>query len=249
VRPIDTPKYQQIADQLRRRIIDGVYAPAATFPSQADLVREFGVSSRVIVDATKLLASEGLIDTKPGALSTVRDRPAAVRMVRSWYLEQRDGSPWRADMAAQGRTGAWEAQSERTSAPPAIAERLHIQPGDRVMRTDYVFTADGHPTYLSTSWEPLALTRGTDIMLPEAGPYEGRGVAERMAAIGHPPTRVDEEILPRTLTLPEAGQLKLRPGIAIVVIQRTYYDGELPLETADIVIPPPYRPLYQIPIG
>lgn len=249
VRPIETPKYQQIADELRRRILDGVYPPGSRFPSQSQLTREYDVSSRVVVDATKLLLAEGLLESRSGAATRVRNRPAAVRMVRSWYLEQRDGSPWRADMAAQGRIGAWESQSQRVSAPPAIAERLAIEPGAKVMRTGYVFTADGEPTYLSTSWEPMALTLGTDILLPEDGPHAGRGVAERMAVIGHPPTRVDEEILPRTLTVAEGEQLRLHPGIAIIVIQRTYYDGDLPLETADIVIPPPYRPLYQIPIG
>ncbi|CAM5615451.1 UbiC transcription regulator-associated domain-containing protein OS=Streptomyces microflavus OX=1919 GN=Smic_53850 PE=4 SV=1 [Streptomyces microflavus] len=37
-----------------------------------------------------------------------------------------------------------------------VAERLGIEPGDRVMRTHYVFREAGEPIMLSTSWEPLS---------------------------------------------------------------------------------------------
>lgn len=250
MRPIpDTPAYQRIADELRRQILDGELAPGAQLPSLAELAQHFQVSDRTAYEATRVLMGEGLIHSRPGAPTLVRERPASVRMVRSWYRESPKGSPWHADMAAQGRTGTWEAHSERVPAPPAIAERLHIEPGDRTMRTHYVFLADDQPTFLSTSWEPLALTHGTDIMLPEQGPHAGIGVADRMALIGHKPDMAVEELVPRTLTGPEAASLGLRAGIPIIVIERTYWQGELPLETADIVIPPPYRPRYEIPIS
>jgi DNA-binding GntR family transcriptional regulator len=250
VRPIpDTPAYQRIADELRRQILEGELAPGEQMPSLAELAQRFQVSDRTAYEATRVLMREGLIHSRPGAPTLVRERPASVRMVRSWYRESPKGSPWHADMAAQGRSGTWEAHSEAVPAPPAIAERLRIEAGGRTMRTQYVFLADGVPTYLSTSWEPLALTLGTEIMLPEQGPHAGIGVADRMALIGHKPDLAVEDLVPRTLTGPEAASLGLRAGIPVIVIERTYWHGELPLETADIVIPPPYRPRYEIPIG
>lgn len=249
VRPIATAAYLRIADELRRAILDGTLPPGSPFPTRAEIEHAYHVSSRTAVEATRILLDEGLITSKPGTRSTVRERPTAIRMVRSWYRDAPGGSPWRADMAAQGRIGDWASESTPVGAPPAIAERLRIAAGDRVMRTDYVFTADGEPTYLSTSYEPMALTAGTEMLLPESGPHAGKGVAERMAAIGRAPTLVVEEIVPRTLTGPEAAKLGLRTGIAIVVIERTYWCGDEPVETADIVVPPPYRPRYEIPIG
>ncbi len=248
VRPIGTSKYERIADELRQQIIDGTLAPGARFPTLAEIQETYSVAEGTAYQATRVLLNEGLISTKPGAQTRVRERPEAIRMVRSWYRESRTGSPWHADMAAQGRVGDWEAQSAEMNAPPAIAERLSIAPGDRVMRTDYVYLADGKPTFLSTSWEPMAIIRDTAVKTPEDGDYGGYGVVERMAVIGHTVSRVVEEILPRTLTRAEAKRLKLRPGIAIVVIERTYYAGSLPVETADLVIAPPYRPRYEIPI-
>lgn len=249
MRPIATPKYESIADELRQQIDDGTLAPGVRLPTLAELKDRYSVSERTAFQATQLLLTEGLITAKPGAGYHVRARPEIRRMVRSWYREPRGGSPWRADMAAQGRVGSWTSQSQSATAPPAIAERLALAAGDRVMRTAYVFTADDAPTYLSTSWEPLSLTSGTEIMLPEDGQHAGKGVIERFAQIGVQITRGTEEVVSRGLTGPEAEKLGLHAGISITLIQRTYFAGDTPVETADIVLPPHLRPVYDIPVG
>lgn len=105
------------------------------------------------------------------------------------------------------------------------------------MRTDYVFAADGEPVMLSTSWEPLALTRGTPVALPEDGMHAGRGVAERMLSIGVVIDDWVEEVGARLGTAEECTRLKHAPGSVVVTIRRTYYAGALPVETADIVVP------------
>ncbi len=237
-----------IADDLRQQIIDGRLAPGARFPTLAEIQQQYGVAEGTAYQATKVLLNEGLTVTKPGAQTRVRERPEVIQLVRSWYRESRSGSPWHADITAQGRDGVYESYSGRVGAVPAVAERLEISQDDQVMRTVYVFMADGKPTFLCTSYEPLALTEGTDVMVPELGKLRGHGVVERMAAIGFTVTRAVEDIVPRTLTAAEAERLNLRAGIAIVVIERTYYADDLPVETADLVIAPPYRPRYEIPI-
>lgn len=250
VRPITTSRYEQIADELRQAINDGTLAPGTRLPPVRELAARYNVSTRTIVEATRLLLAEDLLTSHQRGTTTVRERPTIVRMVRQMYQGRAgSGSPWRAEMAAQGRAGDWLSQSQETRAPTAVAERLRIEPGDPVMRTSYVFRADGAPTHLSTSWEPLALTLGTDITLPEAGPHAGKGVADRMALIGHQPTLGVEELEPHALTKPEAQALRLRPGMSALIIHRVYYDGDLPLETADIVLPRNYRPVYEIQIG
>jgi hypothetical protein len=50
---------------------------------------------------------------------------------------------------------------------------------------------------LSVSWEPLELTSGTPVMLPEEGPHAGRGVVERMAVIGQQITSAEEVVSAR----------------------------------------------------
>lgn len=250
VRPIATRKYTTIADDLRRQIIDGRLAPGSRFPTLAEIQETYEVAEGTAHQATRVLLNEGLIETKPGAQTRVRERPEVIRLVRSWYLEPPSGSPWHADMAAQGRVGSTEAHSDLVNAPPAIAERLAIATGDRVVRTSYTYSADDKPTFLATSWEPLGLTGEdqSESQTPELGPLGEWGVVRRLSEVGITVTRAIEEIVPRTLTGPEAQRLKLRPGIAIVVIERTYYVEDRPVETADMIITPPYRPRFEIPV-
>jgi DNA-binding GntR family transcriptional regulator len=250
VRPITTSRYEQIADELRQAINDGTLAPGTRLPPVRELATRYGVSTRTIVEATRLLLAEDLLTSHQRGTTTVRERPTIMRMVRQMYQGHAgQGSPWRAEMAAQGRIGDWVSQSQETPAPPTVAERLRIEPGAPTIRTSYTYRADGSPVYLATSWEPLAITLGTDIVLPESGPHAGKGVRDRMALIGHRPTLGVEELELHTLTKGEAQALRLRAGMAALIIHRVYYDGELPLETADIVLPRNYRPVYEIAIG
>lgn len=247
---IATPKYLAIAEVLQGRILDGTLAPGERFPTLEEIKTEFDVAEGTAHQAMRFLRDKGLITTKAGAQARVRDRPAMRRMVRSWYRDAPGGSPWRADMAAQGRAGTWESHSEQISAPPAVAERLGIGRGEKVMRTQYTFFADGEPIYLSTSWEPLSITLGTPIVLPEDGPYAGAGVQDRMAAIGMAPDHSTEEPAANySLSVSEAERLRLPAGVGALLIRRTYWRERTALETADIVIPDTLQVCYEIPIG
>ncbi|CAG6393406.1 hypothetical protein SCOCK_200018 [Actinacidiphila cocklensis] len=137
-------------------------------------------------------------------------------MVRSIYREQAGGSPFAADMAALGRRGTWESRSEaKVPAPADIAARLGITEGDLCVRTAYEFLADGKPVQLSTSWEPYALTAGTLVVLPEAGPHAGIGVVRRMAEIGVTVTRAVERPEPHQASPEEATLLGVQKGTLV----------------------------------
>lgn len=241
--------YLQAVDALRRQIIEGSLPPGSRLPSRAELAVRFHVSENVVRRAVDVLMAEGLITTRAGARPTVRERPQVRRLTRSWYREQRGGSPFRADMESQGHEADWKASSRAAMPPPAIVERLRLTDGERVMRTEYVFTSDGEPVMLSTSYEPLVLTEGTPIMLPERGPLAGRGVTERMASIGQRIIHATEIVSARPVTQDETERLSVTAGTIVNVIQRTYWTSERPVETADIVVPVDrYELLYVIPV-
>jgi DNA-binding GntR family transcriptional regulator len=241
--------YLKVIDDLRRQIIDGTLAPGERLPSRAKLAEQHHVSENVVRRAVDVLMAEGLITTRTGARPTVRERPDVRRLTRSWYREQRGGSPFRADMQAQGRAADWRARSKTSKAPPAIAERLQIAVGAKVVRTEYTFTADDQPVMLSTSYEPLEITQGTPVMLPERGPLAGRGVTERMASIGQRIVTATEVVTARPVMQAEAEQLRVSAGTIVMVIQRTYWTEDRPVETADIVVPVDrYELFYVIPV-
>jgi DNA-binding GntR family transcriptional regulator len=247
---VPPPTYQRIADDLRRSILDGTLAPGARLPSRHDLARQYQVSDRVGLEAVRLLIAEGFAEARSGSGSYVRRRPERQRMTRSWYTSRPGGSPFRAAMNAAGQPGTWESASERAPLTPAMAARLGAQAGDPAIRTRYTFQADGEPVMLSESWEPLELTGGTAVMLPEEGPHAGKGVVDRMAVIGQHVTHAEEAVSARPALAAEASRLNIRPGGTVLTIARTYHTGQWPVETADIVLPVErYALVYEIPVG
>jgi len=60
------PLYHQILGVLRARVASGEYAVGAQFPTDKDLVREFGVGRHTVRAAVEQLVSDGLVERRPG---------------------------------------------------------------------------------------------------------------------------------------------------------------------------------------
>ncbi|MCP3766827.1 MULTISPECIES: GntR family transcriptional regulator [unclassified Streptomyces] len=245
----EQPAYLRVAGDLRKKIVDGRLPPHTRLPSQARIREEYGVSDTVALEARKVLMAEGLVEGRSGSGTYVRERPVPRRVARSGFRPERGATPFRQEQADGDVRGTWESSSEQTDAGGAVAERLEIESGSRVMRTRYVFREAGEAMMLSTSWEPLALTGRTPVMLPEEGPLGGMGVVERMRAIDVIVDNVTEEVGARPGLAEELALLGGVPGHVVLVIQRTYYASGRPVETADVVIPADrYRVAYHLPV-
>jgi len=73
--------YHQIADLLREEIIRDVYPAGQPLPSERELRDRYTVSLTTIRRAVAILREEGLITSRRGAPSTVRERPARSTVV------------------------------------------------------------------------------------------------------------------------------------------------------------------------
>jgi GntR family transcriptional regulator len=235
----DLPPHQVVANDLRRRLADGEWPAGTKLPSRAQLAETYNVGTNVLQKAQERLIAEGLLVGRAGSGTYAAEPRERRRMIRSRHRERRGGSPFRSDMTDLGRTGTWEADSQaRVPAPEDVARRLGIEPGDLCVRTSYEFLADAQPTQLSTSWEPMAITGETPIVLPEMGPLAGKGVVERMRSIGIDITHTLEMPHPGRATQQQANLLGISTGELVLLIERTYYDDTgRAIETADIVIP------------
>jgi DNA-binding LacI/PurR family transcriptional regulator len=69
------PKYRQIVDSLRASITAGHYRNGARLPSEAELVRRFGVSRMTAVKAMQHLQQEGLLVRRAGSGTYASDAP------------------------------------------------------------------------------------------------------------------------------------------------------------------------------
>ncbi|MEO3808862.1 GntR family transcriptional regulator [Sphaerisporangium sp. B11E5] len=235
------PVYMRIADRLRRRILSGELSEGDKLPSTPEIAREYKVARNTASDALGLLVTEGLAVARPGSGTYVRARPRRRRLVRAWNRNAMGGSPFARLMEDYAQVGSWDYESRTGQAPPAVRERLGLpEPqGDEpdTVHTSYLFRGDGQPVQLSQSWEPLAITRGTPVVLPEDGPYAGLGVVARMRQIDVLVTHAAEVVSARVALTTESSALDVAPGAIVLTVERTYYADARAVETADIVIP------------
>nr|MDT0660189.1 GntR family transcriptional regulator [Micromonospora sp. DSM 115978] len=66
-------RYEEIADDLEKRIESGEFAPGAKLPSRRELVDHYAVTAPVIDRAMQNLRVKGLTDTLPGVGVYVRE--------------------------------------------------------------------------------------------------------------------------------------------------------------------------------
>lgn len=238
--PREAP-YLAVADVLRARILAGEWKIGERLPSRARLAEEYGVGRNVVQRSVDRLIVDGLLEGRAGSGTYVRVPRERLRLVRSRHRERWccDGPSPFPGTRERGRANAWEAHSQvRVPATEEIAGRLAIAPGDLCVTTHYEFLADGHPVQLSESWEPMAVTGGTPVVLPETGPLAGRGVVARLRSIGVLVNTVVEMPRPARATQGWANLLGISVGDLVLRIERIIYDTEgRPVETADIVIP------------
>ncbi|MET9324994.1 GntR family transcriptional regulator [Streptomyces sp. NPDC003038] len=226
--------YLLVADAFRRLISEGEWTVGSRLPSRAFLGEIHGVGENVIRRAQELLITEGLLEGRPGAGTYVRAPQERLHMLRC----PAPGHP-SAPLAPAG-ISTWDAQSTaKVPASDAIAGRLRIEPGEHCVRTAYEFLdANQRPVMSSVSWEPMAITGKSAVVLPDGGPFAGRSVVDRMAHLGITVVRAVERTRPVQTDRDQAQQLGVPAGSLATVIERTYYDSDdRPVETADLVIP------------
>ncbi|MEQ1950113.1 GntR family transcriptional regulator [Mesorhizobium sp. CN2-181] len=62
-----SPRYQQLGDLLRRKIVDGVYAVGDFLPTENELCSEFSVSRYTVREALRQLINAGLVKRRQGS--------------------------------------------------------------------------------------------------------------------------------------------------------------------------------------
>ncbi|MEU6213106.1 GntR family transcriptional regulator [Streptomyces sp. NPDC047023] len=228
------PPYLLVAAAFRRLIADGEWPAEFRLPSRNVLGAKYGVGENVVRRAQELLITEGLLEGRAGSGTYVRAQEEQVPMGRC----PAPGYP-SAPLAPEG-VASWEAQSTaKFPAPAAVAARLDIAAEAHCVRTAYEFLdASRRPVMLSTSWEPMAITGKSSVVLPDGGPFAGRSVVDRMAHLGIRVVRTVERPRPVQVDRDQAQQLGIPAGTLATLIERTYYDDVgRPVETADLLIP------------
>jgi GntR family transcriptional regulator len=245
----DRPAYNQVAERLRQRIYSGELRPGDKLPSESELIEQFNVSRVTARGAIKELQAEGLIVTRQGRGSFVRDREPTRRLsagryhADAAYAARRVAEPSTSfgfDYHADSERYRLEKSFRETRAPQRVADLLGLSAKDTVLERRFVFYIDDRPEQISTSYLPLDLVRGTPVADPDNEPWSGGTIAQ-LASLGQTVTRVEESVRSRMPTPDEASTLRLGSGVPVLVITRRMLAGgdrDRPVEAAvDILLP------------
>lgn len=177
---IGQPKYQEIAEDLRKRIRSGEFAPGAKLPTEDDLRDEYRASRNTIRQAVEILAREGLVARRQGQGTFVTPKVDPFVVIQSTKTPGIDGGGM--DGATYLSQVSQQHHRELRSTTPKvevqacleeIALRLGIKPGDEVISRQQERYLDGAPWSLQTSFYPYELADRASRLLKPADIKEG----------------------------------------------------------------------------
>jgi GntR family transcriptional regulator len=133
------PLYIEIANEIKRRIVVGIYPSGAQLPSEPELANEFGVSRGTLREALGILEKEGKISRKHGIGSFVETPAKVIAGIEK--LESLVSTIRRAGFVAQDKV----LSTYETTISPSIAEKLNAEPNSKCYVIESLRYADGIP--------------------------------------------------------------------------------------------------------
>jgi GntR family transcriptional regulator len=169
-------RYQEIADELRRRARDA--SPGSVLPSESELSTEFDASRVTVRRALELLRDEGLIAARQGFGWFVATEPVRQRLERLLTIESQ--------LETSGLGAERRVIDFAFVTPPAhVTAELGV---DRVLRVKRISLADGEPFAVVTVWCPAELGQHLSMADVELRPFyelldiELRGATQTIGA-------------------------------------------------------------------
>jgi GntR family transcriptional regulator len=226
-----TPRYREIAERFRSRILQGELRPGDELPSERALALEYGIARPTATRALELLRHEGLVESVQGSGTFVVDlhRRAADRYRRSREVGRVYGRGERAVILV----------AELVAGPPRrVSEALSLR-GCAIRRRRVVLRAEV-PEEVSTSWFDGALAEVAPNLLVTDRIRQGT-VAYLAAVTGRAAAYAVDRMAARRAGAQDAADLALAQGSdsPVLVVEHTVFDAaDQPVEFAEAVYPP-----------
>jgi len=212
------PLWAQLADDLVARLDSGGFGDR--FPTEHELVAQYGVSRHTVRDALRRLRDDGLLSAERGRGTFVQrgriDQP--VGAIYSLFRE----------VEARGMVQTSTVRVLEVRTDPEVARRLHQEPDAELVFLERVRLADGEPLAIDRVWlrrplgDPLLTAdlgrTGVYDVLAQATGVRLNGGRERIGAVV--PTDDEREQL----------GLAGAPDVAALAIERTGELDDAPVE-------------------
>ncbi|WP_218006221.1 GntR family transcriptional regulator [Nocardia takedensis] len=154
------PKYLQIAGHLRDQIVRGDLPPGAEVPSERELAAAWHVARPTAAKALATLRQQGLVETRRGSGTYVREPHAAPRARERYERAVTMGSMYSDTESVEFPVVG------HAPAPDAVAAALGIEAGAQAARRCRVIRSETRgPVEMSTSWFTLDTVRAAPRLL------------------------------------------------------------------------------------
>ncbi|MGW0248964.1 GntR family transcriptional regulator [Nocardia goodfellowii] len=226
------PKYRRIAEVLRREISEGRLVSGQQLPTEPELVERYGVSLPTVRQALAVLRSEGLIESRHGIGSFVKE---ANRLQRSGWRHYGRARADQQLLTPQFRHEIVFAGVEPI--PTHVADLFPAGATHVVTRRRHLFDKEtGRPEEIGASYIPMDFAAGTYLETPAVVPKALFLCIEELS--GKHYARAQDRLIARLATADETAVLELAPGSPVVHVVHSARaeDGTL-LEVAENVWP------------
>lgn len=214
------PKYIQISDDLRNKIIQEKYKANQQLPLEKELCEIYDASKMTVKKALDILVSEGLIIKRRGHGTFIKDinREEIDRLILSRQFI--GTTAWFRDSNVESKVlnfSIVEASAE-------IAEKLNIKPSDFVYDIHRVRIVDGKPLVIEKTYMAIDVIPGLKLDNVKQSIYEYIETKLNSAI-----QSVHRKITVRLATDFELNELELNPGDPVGIVEQTGYlnTGEL----------------------
>ncbi|MGO9080293.1 MAG: GntR family transcriptional regulator [Streptosporangiaceae bacterium] len=228
------PKYLQIANHVREQILRGDIQPGSEVPSERQLADDWKVARPTATKALQVLRQQGLVETRPGLGTFVRDAQAHRRANYRYHRYRERGAQYAPDESVE------IVAAGVVAAPGYVAEALGLaQPTQAMMRRRVISRQQHGPTEIATSWWPPGLEQVAPRLLVRES-LGGIGSVRYVEAVtGRHAVYARDQASARLATDEEAEALALPTPAAVLVYRHTVHDqDDQPLEFAEAIYPP-----------
>jgi GntR family transcriptional regulator len=208
----NTPKYEQIRNDLATAIRHGQYRPGEALPSQRELSAAYGVTLMTLRQALRVLSDEGLVVQQPGRGTFVA--PPQLAYQRKTLRSLSD------ELRSQGIDVETKVLAIGRRQPPAtVRAALEMPSGQRAMRVERLRSIGGKPAVHQVSWIPEPFAESIrHVDLAEVPLYAALAETGGLVII-----RGSETIKPAPLTGAAARHLSTPPGSPVFVSERVTF--------------------------
>jgi GntR family transcriptional regulator len=237
------PMYQQIAEDLRRKIETGVIERGAQLPTELALREEYDASRNTIRDAIKRLISQGLVETRPGQGTFVRiNVDPFVTVLNAEPASGFGGgesATYLSQVSEEHRKPLLSVPKVEVQVPsPQVLMRLRLGPGTQVVSRHQERYIDDILWSLQTSFYPMDFVTkdgATRLLMAED---IAEGAVAYLAGHGHKQVGYRDWITARAPDENEQKHFSLAHDTSMFEIFRTAFDQDgVPMRVTVTVFP------------